>query len=807
VRLEQHWPTSERRYEIVLARAPEGVLVIWRVVGDREQRIDVERESDGCAATIAAVDERVQRAAVASGTLVYDADPRSGTAAVHGFHEFTGFHPRADSADFWHSRIHPDDLAEHLEELDLQSKTGGVRRIRYRFQHATGRWLQVEDTREVVLGADGSAVRIIGVIVDETERMHAETAIRQSEAEYRSLFENTGVANAEIDATTLRFIRVNRRYCELLGYGAEELVGGMTILDVTYPDDREHDGSFANGIVEITKRYLRRDRSTVWVHLTRTPLRDPDGQITRLLVSAIDVTTNIEAMDAVRSAAEQLRFVTDHATVQIVQCDSTGRYTFVNAPYADRHGLTPEQAVGKHISEVVSEEAYAAFRDHVEAALRGERAEFEQEIPYPFGRRWMRCTYVPDRDATGRVTGFVALIQDETERHTAQEALRRSEGALRDRNLLLQLALEASPAIVFEWDVRRNRARRIVSALEELPASDEWEPLDSIVRRVHSEDRTAFRANLADAIASENGSYRSEFRVVLPDGDERWLEEHGYVERNALNRPERMIGISRDITARKQIEQGLKDELRTNEMFVGVLSHDLRNPIAGSLMVAELGAENTEVPGTKKSFERIAQSAKRMLRLIEQLLDLTRFRMAHGIELRLESSDLGHISGAVVDEWSSANPEADVRLEVLGSATGRWDPDRLAQLVSNLVGNAIQHRTGPGRVAIHVDGSDENVVRLRVTNDGSIPREVMPVLFEPFKRGASATKKKTSLGLGLYIVKQVALAHGGDVQARSDPEHGTTFETVLPREAEQRGTAPRKAREEPIHSAPDSSAR
>jgi signal transduction histidine kinase len=98
-------------------------------------------------------------------------------------------------------------------------------------------------------------------------------------------------------------------------------------------------------------------------------------------------------------------------------------------------------------------------------------------------------------------------------------------------------------------------------------------------------------------------------------------------------------------------------------------------------------------------------------------------------------------------------------------------------------------------------------VRLRVTNDGTIPREVMPVLFEPFKRGASATKKKTSLGLGLYIVKQVALAHGGDVHARSGPEHGTTFEAVLPREAEQRGTVPRKLREEPLRSAPDSSAR
>jgi signal transduction histidine kinase len=262
------------------------------------------------------------------------------------------------------------------------------------------------------------------------------------------------------------------------------------------------------------------------------------------------------------------------------------------------------------------------------------------------------------------------------------------------------------------------------------------------------------------------------------------LEEHGRIERSPENRPVRMIGISRDITERKRIEEGLKHELRTNEMFVGVLSHDLRNPIGGVLMVAELGMEAAQGAAAKKSFERIADSAKRMLRMVEQLLDLTRIRMAHGLELRRERSDLRVIIAAVIAELEAANPQAELALEVLGNAGGRWDPDRLGQVVSNLVGNAIQHATGSRRIDVRVDGTGDAVVKLRVCNSGTIPADLVPVLFEPFKRGASEAKKTMGLGLGLFIAKQIALAHGGDLRAHSDSAGGTTFELVLPREPE-----------------------
>src|SRR5687768_9398730 len=126
------------------------------------------------------------------------------------------------------------------------------------------------------------------------DRVRAEQALRRSEAEYRALFESAGTANAEVELPSGRFVRVNRRYCELVGYTAEELLGGMTFLQLTHPEDRarnlaqvapflrDEQGSF-----EIEKRYLRKDGSVVWVHLTATLIRDAEGKPTRLLGSAI----------------------------------------------------------------------------------------------------------------------------------------------------------------------------------------------------------------------------------------------------------------------------------------------------------------------------------------------------------------------------------------------------------------------------------------------------------------------------------------------------------------------------------------
>jgi signal transduction histidine kinase len=170
-----------------------------------------------------------------------------------------------------------------------------------------------------------------------------------------------------------------------------------------------------------------------------------------------------------------------------------------------------------------------------------------------------------------------------------------------------------------------------------------------------------------------------------------------------------------------------------------------------------------------------------MARMIEQLLDLTRTRHGGGIPIDPRPVDLAEVARRIVDELEIAYPEHTLNLTVDARAQtiGEWDPDRLAQVVSNLVGNAIHH----GRVDHPIEvciGDDGNAVTLVVHNMGEpIPAHYLPVIFDPFQGTKGARRK--GLGLGLFITKQILLAHGGQIDVESNPTRGTTFTVRLPR--------------------------
>ncbi len=223
----------------------------------------------------------------------------------------------------------------------------------------------------------------------------------------------------------------------------------------------------------------------------------------------------------------------------------------------------------------------------------------------------------------------------------------------------------------------------------------------------------------------------------------------------------------------------LKNALRLNEMFTAVLGHDLRTPLHAIAMSAELLVRQPGDPATVAVGERIRGSARRMARMIEQLLDLARIRTS-GLELSLQEADVTGVLAPILEELlGGRNPEL-VALSTAGDTVATVDPDRLAQIFSNLIGNALQHGDLSSPVAVTVDGSERSHITVRVRNRGSIAPQHMRMLFEPFR---SASPTGEGLGLGLYIAKQLVEAHGGQVRAHSDAEYFTTFEVAIPRNA------------------------
>jgi signal transduction histidine kinase len=216
------------------------------------------------------------------------------------------------------------------------------------------------------------------------------------------------------------------------------------------------------------------------------------------------------------------------------------------------------------------------------------------------------------------------------------------------------------------------------------------------------------------------------------------------------------------------------------DQFIGVLSHDLRTPLGAVTTGAALLAVPEDNPERRaRVVTRIMNSAQRMERMIGDLLDLTRTRLGGSLPLKRQPADLQQVCEEAMMEIRAGQPEAVLRLQVSGDLRGEWDADRLEQVVSNLVGNAIQHGNG---TPITLTGQEQgNSVTLTVHNGGPpIPPEVLPYVFEPLARGL-AEGASHSIGLGLFIARAIVSAHGGHIQVSSSTDTGTTFTIALPK--------------------------
>lgn len=252
-----------------------------------------------------------------------------------------------------------------------------------------------------------------------------------------------------------------------------------------------------------------------------------------------------------------------------------------------------------------------------------------------------------------------------------------------------------------------------------------------------------------------------------------------------------LYAIYRDISRREALEAALRDSARFQERFVGILGHDLRNPLNAISVGADLLLrKDVAVQDPKTIARRIASSAGRMRRMVDQLLDLTRARLAGGIPVQPRpGTNLVDVARGAVEELRVAHPEAQLTLHVGAQIEGEWDADRIAQVVSNLVGNAISYGAG-APVEVEVRGGTSAAI-LEVHNGGSpIPPEVLPRIFDPFRRAAQGGAAVTEgLGLGLFITKEIVLAHGGTIDVVSAPPEGTTFRVILPARMDQNSYA------------------
>jgi signal transduction histidine kinase len=299
-------------------------------------------------------------------------------------------------------------------------------------------------------------------------------------------------------------------------------------------------------------------------------------------------------------------------------------------------------------------------------------------------------------------------------------------------------------------------------------------------------------------------------RVLLPESDAPIGEDALRRDLNALMQRARLL--EHELQYRKEIERSLREALEEKarvenalqaalqrehearlqaeandafkEVFIGILGHDLRNPLNTILTTSRLMTMRRELaPDSQKRLDRVVSSGVRMQRMIDQILDMARDRLATGIFVTPGAEqDLVPLVRKIIDEIRLAHPEYSFELYADGPCCASVDADRFEQVVSNLLGNAATHGDPERPISVAL-GQREKLVSLSVLNYGPpIEPDSMPLLFDPFRRVRRPEARSEGLGLGLYIAERIVHAHGGMLEVRSSLEAGTTFEAFFPRQ-------------------------
>lgn len=525
----------------------------------------------------------------------------------------------------------------------------------------------------------------------------------------------------------------------------------------------------------------------------------------------------------------QLRLLIE--TVQdyaIFLIDPAGYVISWNAGAERIKGYRADEILGKHFSIFYTEEARAAGlpeRDLERAAREGRFEDEGWRVRKDGSYFWANAVINAVRDDSGRLIGFAKVTRDLTERRQAEansrrlasEAARRhaAEDAERRRARLhadLERALADREPAMRALDAERDRLHNV---LQRMPVGVTLVDVDRTFTFANDEAMRLIGANPVGSRLGRHGIYRGFHADGSPYGEHDWplaraLEQGAYVAgeevtiqtaegkrftvsihaaplRDGTGKVIGAVAAFQDVTPMREAREIAERQARFREQFIAILGHDLRSPLAAIVAGAHMLLRKGLDPPLVGVVDRILTSADRMERMIGDLLDLTRSRLGGGIPIQRASVDLRGVCRNVIGEFRAAHPDVTMTFEAHGNTWGEWDADRLAQVLSNLVGNAIAYGRPGGPVTIAVEQDEEaESVRLAVHNEGPpIPEEMQRQLFDPFRRGGERARGPAprGLGLGLYIAHQIVLAHGGTIEVASGAEEGTTFTVHLPRRA------------------------
>ena len=685
--------------------------------------------------------------------------------------------------------VFPEDLEEARRQFTLQME-GGREPFDFRLRRIDGSPIWVSISCKPMYDDGGICTGLLGLFTDISRRRQEESDLRDREKLFRAIFSQAavGITQAGPDG---RWLLLNDRFCEFLGYSEEEL-RDKTFLDITHPDDRDASLAAVRRLLsgecsswQIEKRYIRKNGTAVWARLFTSLVRDQLNEPQYFISIVEDITEQKLAEERLRDSSIQLMdaqrlanlgsWEREIATEQIHWSDEMHRISGLR---------TAPPTVSEYLKTV-----HPRDRETVrEAAGKTRSSTSPQVLSYRIIRpdgdvRLVRAIVEAVRDQQGNVTRLVGAVQDTTEQFLVEERLRTSEERLKNAERLAHLGH-------WQWDLRTSR----VSGSEEVyrifgKGPDYVPTYEGLLANLIPEDRSRLEELVEDSLARKVG-HSIEYRIAHPNDELRTISCIWEVLTDEDGKPVRLFGTCQDITEsrRAQEESFAKQKLESVGMLASGIAHDFNNLLGSVLALAELALGDLAARSNpEEELKAIRDVAIRGSEMVRQLMiyagkERESVALIDASQIVQEMADLLKVS---VSKHATLEIDLDQSLPAIKAS-----PAQFRQIVMNLVMNAseaIGDQEGVIRVAtkcVSIGGSGEipegmaqgDYVELEISDTGcGMSSETQARMFDPF-----FTTKSAGHGLGLVIVDGIVRSLGGTLKVTSVVSKGTAWRLSFP---------------------------
>ncbi|MBD1913926.1 MULTISPECIES: PAS domain-containing protein [unclassified Leptolyngbya] len=752
-------------------------------------------------------EERWQLAVEASSAGIWDWNLKTNEVfrsrrwkAVRGYEDHEG----GTAPDEWKASIHPEDrdrvlaaFADHIAQKTpyFQSE--------YRILHKDGTCVWILDRGQGLWDDAGNLLRMVGSEVDISPRKRAELALQKSEARYRAIVEDqTALICRFLPDGHLTF--ANGAYCRSFNLDPNQY-DQVNFWDVIADTNLVMVQEQLRGLTpeKPTATYEEcdplPDGTCCWQIWTDRAIFDAQGTVVEYQSVGYDITPRKKIELALQENEVKLRLFVEYAPVAVAMLDEHFRYLVVSNRWRQDYELGDRPLIGHSHYEIFPDLPFPWKQAH-QRCLAG-AVETREAYPYPRANGqvdWIYWEARPWHRPDGSIGGIVITTEIVTEQRQAQEQMQN----LSDR---LTLAIRSGAIGIWEWNIAEDvliwddRMYELygVERASFIANGQNW------LQMLHPEDYSLVEHALTQTIKGEK-EFDEEFRVQQPHGQIRYIKASARLQRGEAGCPERMIGISFDVTERKQAEQQLR---RTNEQldhtnreleratrlkdeFLANMSHELRTPLNAILGMAE-GLQE-QVFGTvnerqNQAIATIERSGNHLLELINEILDLSKIE-AGKLELDMGPVLVPNLCSTSMTFVRQAAQQKQIRLTTevaddISMISG--DDRRLRQVLINLLTNAVKFTPAGGQVHLQVwreDTSATPYLYFRVIDTGiGIALEDQHKLFQPFVQiDSNLNRQQSGTGLGLALVQRIVELHGGQVWVKSEVGQGSCFTVSLP---------------------------